>query len=129
MSGKAKIESLTNAWYGFAIFTAVCSVLKNGIGFFSIGGAIVGLLISFALTFFLGRRLIKKSGLTRTLLILISGILTLLGTYAVGSTAWTFMQSWQLSLLGTIGYSAVQTWMNARSLRTLMDASVKTYIG
>lgn len=129
MSGKAKIEGLTNAWYGFAVFGAVCSILTNGIGFFSIGGAVVGLLISFALTFFFGRRLIKKSSLTRTFLIVVSGILTLLGTLAVGRTTWAFVNSWQLSLLGTIGYSAVHVWMNARSFRTLMDSSVKAYIG
>lgn len=128
MSGKAKIENLTNAWYGFAIFSAVCSVLRNGIGFFSIGGAIVGLLISFALTFFFGRRLIKKSSLARMFLLVVSGIMTLLGTYAVGTTAWTFVTTWQLSLLGTIGYSAVHVWMNARSFKTLMDGSVKAYI-
>jgi len=129
MSGKAKIEGLTNAWYGFAVFSAVCSVFSNGIGIFSIGGAVIGLLISWTITFFLGRALVKKSGFTRALLLFLSGLFTLLGMLAVGRTTWMFVNTWQLSLLGTVGYSAVHVWMNARSFRTLIDSSVKAYIG
>lgn len=127
MSGKAKIEGLTNSWYGFAVFSAICGVLMNGIGVWSITKGIVGLLFSWFITFLIGRALIKKSSLTRYLLILLSGLLTVLGTIGAGKAAWAFVQSWQLATLAAAAYTAVVTWMNARSFRTLMDGSVKAY--
>jgi hypothetical protein len=129
MSGKAKIERLTNSWYGFAVFSAIASLLVNGIGFFSIGGAVVGLVVSWIITFFLGRALVKRSSLVRSLLIVLSALFAVFGTLAVGRAAWGFVQTWQLSLLGAGGYSAVHTWMHAKSFRTLMDSSVKAYVG
>ena len=83
MSGKAKIEGLTNSWYGFAVFSAICSVLMNGIGVWSITKGIVGLLFSWFITFLIGRALIKKSSLTRYLLILVSGLLTVFGAVVI----------------------------------------------
>jgi hypothetical protein len=129
MTGKAKIEGLTNSWYGFAVFSAICSVLMNGIGFFSIGGALVGLVVSWIITFCLGKALLGKSSFTRAILILLSGLLTVLGTLGVAKMTWTFVQTWQLSVLAAAAYSAVNTWMNAKSFRTLTDSSVKAYFG
>ncbi len=127
MSAKAKIEGLTNAWYGFAVFSAICSVLANGIGILSIVLAIGGLLFSWLMTFFIGRALIKKSSLTRFLLLVVSGIVTLVGTLGIGKAAWSFIQHWELSLLAYGAYTAVSTWMHARSFRTLMDSSVRAH--
>lgn len=129
MSGKAKIESLTNSWYGFAVFSAVCSVFIKGIGFFSIAGAIVGLFFSWILTFFIGRALVRKSSFTRTILVLVSGLLSVLGTVAAVKMTWAFVHSWELSVLMAAAYGAVNTWMNAKSFRTLTDSSVKAYFG
>lgn len=129
MSGKAKIERLTNSWYGFAVFSAICSVLMSGIGFFSIVLAIGGLLFSWFITFLIGRALIRKSSLTRFLLLLLSGLFMILGTIGTGKGAWSFIHSWQLSVLAYTAYTAVYTWMHARSFRTLMDSSVKVYFG
>ncbi|MBX3204886.1 MAG: hypothetical protein KF764_07445 [Labilithrix sp.] len=129
MTGKAKIEGLTNSWYGFAVFSAVCAVLMNGIGVFSIATAIAGMLFSWFITFLIGRALIKKSSLTRFLLLFVTGLFTVLGTLGVGKAAWMFVQTWQLGVLAGVAYGAVSTWMYARSLRTLMDGSVKAYIG
>lgn len=127
MGAKGKIEGLTNSWYGFAVFSAIWAIVSNGIGIFSIGSAIFGLLVSWVLTFFLGRALVKKSSLTRALLLFISGILSLLGLLAVGRMTWTFVQTWQLSLLWTVAYSVAHVWMNVKSFRTLTDSSVKAY--
>ena len=127
MSGKAKIEALTNSWYGFAVFSAVCSVLIKGIGFFSIAWAIIGLVFSWILTFFLGRALVRKSSFTRTILNLFSGLFSALGTIAAAKMTWAFVHDWELSLLLTAGYGAVNTWMNVKSFRTLTDSSVKAY--
>jgi len=127
MSGKAKIEGLTNSWYGFAVFSAICSVLMNGIGILSVILAIGGLLFSWFITFLIGRALIKKSSLTRFLLLVISGIVTIVGTIGTGKAALSFVQHWQLSVLAYGAYTAVSTWMHARSFRTLMNGSVKAH--
>lgn len=129
MSGKAKIEGLTNSWYGFAVFSAICSVLMSGIGILSIALAIGGLLFTWFITFLIGRALIKKSSLTRYVLLLFSGLFAILGTIGTGKAAWSFVQSWQLGVFAYAAYTAVTTWMHARSFRTLMDGSVKQYIG
>jgi hypothetical protein len=127
MSGKAKIESLTNSWYGFAVFSAIFSVFENGIGVFSIGGAVIGLIVSWILTYFIGRALVKKSGFTRGILLLLNGLFLVLGTLAVGKTTWMFVQTFQFSLLAAIAFTSVSTWMYGKSFRVLMDGSVKTY--
>lgn len=127
MSGKTKIEGLTNSWYGFAVFSAICSVLTNGIGIFSIVIAFFGLLLSWFITFLIGRALIKKSSFVRFILVASSGLFTIVGVFGTGKAAWSFLQSWQLSLLAYGAYAAVSTWMHARSFRTLMDSSVRAY--
>ncbi len=129
MTGKAKIEQLTNSWYGFAVFSAIGSIIMNGIGFLSIGGAFVGLVVSWIVTFLLGRALLNRSSLVRSLLILTSGLFTVLGALAVGRSTWTFVQTWEPGVLAGAAYSAVSVWMQARSFRTLTDASVKSYVG
>ena len=127
MGGKAKIEGLTNSWYGFAVFSAICSVLIGGIGFFSIGAAVVGLLFSWVVTFFFGRALVGRSSLVRMFLLCFSGLFMVLGVLGTASSAWSFMTSWELSKLTYAGYTAVLSWMYARSFRTLTDSSVKAY--
>ena len=42
---KAKIEGLTNAWYGFAVFSAIFSLVTNGIGVFSIVSTALSLFV------------------------------------------------------------------------------------
>mgnify|MGYP001055482867 CR=1 FL=1 len=127
MSGKAKIEGHTNSWYGFAVFTAVCSVLASGIGVFSIVTNVAGMLFSWFVTFIIGRALIKRSSLTRLILLVATALFTIVGTLGVGKAAWMFVQTWQLKVLAGTVYGAVATWMYARSFRTLIDGSVKAY--
>jgi len=129
MSGKAKIEGLTNTWYGFGLFSAICSVLIAGVGFFSILFAFFGLLFSWTLTFFLGRALVARSSLVRFLLVCVSGIFMLLSALGSAKMAWAFVTGWELSTLVSTIYTAVLAWMYARSFKTLTDSSVKAYIG
>lgn len=129
MTGKAKIEQLTNSWYGFAVFSALSSLLLNGIGFFSIAAAIFGLLVSWTITFLIGRALLKKSSLVRTLLVIFSALATVAGVLGIARMGWSFVRTWDLVLLGSMGYSAISTWMNAKSFRVLTDRSVKAYFG
>jgi hypothetical protein len=42
---------------------------------------------------------------------------------------WSFVRTWDLAFLGSMAYTAVSTWMNARSFRVLTDRSVKAYLG
>lgn len=129
MTARAKIESLTNSWYGFAVFSAICSFLTgdSSFGFFGIGFAVVGVLFSWLFTWFLGRRLLNKSSLWRMILIVASAIMMVSGGLNAGRQALAFVHSFQLSLLVTAAYSAVAAFLNAKSLRTLMDSSVRAY--
>jgi hypothetical protein len=125
MTAREKIESLTNTWYGFAVFSALGSL--GGFGLWSIATTAVWLLFAWGVIYFLGRRLVNKSSLTRTLLIVVSALLAVGGSLSVVRTTWSFITSWELSLLGTLLYSGVSAWMNIKSFRTLTDASVKAY--
>ncbi|GEM_PF-1350865 len=129
MSGRAKIETLTNSWYGFAVFSALYSIVLKGIGLFSIAGAILGLLVSWTVTFFIGRALLKKSSLVRTLLVIFSAVATIVGVLNVGRMTLAFVRSWELAILGSLVFASVSTWMNARSFRVLTHPSVKAYFG
>lgn len=127
MTGKAKLEGLTNAWYGFAVFSALFGLLMNGIGLGSIVSAVGGLLFSWVLTWFIGRSLMRKSGLMRLLLILVTGFGAVTGVYATGKLALMFVQTFELKVILATIYTAVNVYMTGRSLRTLLDGSVKTY--
>jgi hypothetical protein len=129
MNGKARLEGLTNSWYGYAAFSALAAIVASGFSFWRIGISVTWMVLSWIVIFFLGRRLVAKSHLTRALLLVISGTLALLGSLSAGRAAWNFVTSWELSLLGTLTYSAISTWMNLRSFATLRDPSVKAYFG
>jgi hypothetical protein len=126
-TARQKIEGLTNSWYGYAVFGALLSLWHGGIGFFSLIGTAASFLFSIFLTWFIGRRLLAKSTMTRLLLILITGFSSVMGTVGVAKMGWTFCQTLSLSVLVYAGLLAVSVYMNARSFRVLTDKSVKTY--
>jgi hypothetical protein len=126
-TARQKIEGLTNSWYGYAVFGALLSLWHGGIGFFSLIGTAISFLFSIFLTWFIGRRLLAKSTMTRLLLILITGFSSVMGTVGVAKMGWTFCQTLSLSVLVYAGLLAVSVYMNARSFRVLTDKSVKTY--
>jgi hypothetical protein len=127
MTAKERIEKLTNSWYGFAVFTGLVSILINGVGVFSLIGAALSTLISLVVAFFLGRRLLAKSRFWRMVLIILAGFGTLIGTFAVGKLTYTFFHEWSFGLLFHAALGAVTVYMDIRSLRVLMDKSVKAY--
>jgi hypothetical protein len=126
-TAKAKIEGLTNTWYGYAVFSALFSIFESGLGVFSIAGAVFGMIVSFILTYFIGRALLRKSSLTRGILILLSGVFGVLGTIATGKMALQFFSTWEFGLLAAVAYSSVSVYMNVKSFRTLMDSQVRAY--
>ena len=128
-SAKEKIEGLTNSWYGYAVFGALLSLWNNGIGFFSLIGTAGSFLFSIILTWFIGRRLLARSSLTRVLLIALTAISSVLGSVAVAKMGYTFFQTWSLSVILYAGLTAVGVYMNARSFKVLTDKSVKAYFG
>ena len=133
MSARAKIEGLTNTWYSFALFSAISSLLaalrEGGLGFFKIAGTLLWMLLSWAFIYVVGRRLLAKSSLTRAVLIIASAILGVTGGLACAKMTWAFVTSWEIYLLAALSYSAVSTWLNVKSFRTLTDPSVKAYFG
>ena len=74
MDAKEKLEKLTNSWYGFAVFTGVATFLMNGIGIFSAIGAAISVFVSWVFTFAIGRLLLRKSSLTRWVLVVLGGL-------------------------------------------------------
>lgn len=136
MQAKQKLEGLTNAWYGYALFTAVISIFSlraNGVFAMAVGLAMtivlnaIVLAISIAIITFLGRALVGRSSATRTFLVVVSAIFTLLGILGTVSAAWDFLRYWSIPHLLSIVLAACSTFMNARSFNVLMDRSVKSY--
>ena len=129
MTATQKIEGLTNSWYGYAVFGALLSLWNNGIGFFSLIGTVGSFLFSVILTWFIGRRLLAKSSLTRMLLIIVTAISSVMGTVGVAKMGLQFFSTWSLSVALYAGLLAVGVYMNARSFKVLTDKSVKAYFG
>ena len=129
MTATQKIEGLTNSYYGYAVFGAAVSLWNNGIGFFSLFGTAASFLFSVFLTWFIGRRLLAKSSLTRLILIVVTAISSVMGTVGVAKMGLQFFSTWSLSVALYAGLLAVGVYMNARSFKVLTDKSVKAYFG
>ena len=84
-------------------------------------------LFSVILTWFIGRRLLAKSSLTRMLLIIVTAISSVMGTVGVAKMGLQFFSTWSLSVALYAGLLAVGVYMNARSFKVLTDKSVKAY--
>jgi hypothetical protein len=123
MTAQKKIEQLTDTWYGFALFAGVVSVLVNGIGFFSIGIAVASTFVSLLITFVVGRLLLRRSSLTRLVVMVVAALSTISSALALVK----FVSD--ISFSGLIGavLMAVTIYMNVRSLRVLTDSSVKAF--
>jgi hypothetical protein len=128
-TARQKIEELTNSWYGYAVFGAILSIWNNGIGFFSLIGTAFSFVFSIFLTWFIGRRLMAKSTLTRLILVIVTALSSLFGSLGVAKLGVTFFQTFSLSILVYAMVSAVVVYMNIKSFRVLTDKSVKAYFG
>jgi hypothetical protein len=128
MTARQKIENLTHAWYGYVTLSAIASLFANGFpGIFSIVWAAMGLSLSLFITWFVGRRLLAKSSLTRFLLLIVTGLGTVFQTYGAGKMALAFVRTWEFGLLGAAAFLGVSVYMHARSFRVLVDSSVRAY--
>lgn len=127
MTATQKIEGLTNSYYGYAVFGAAVSLWTNGIGFFSLIGTAFSFVFSIVLTWFIGRRLLAKSSLTRVLLVIVTGLGTLLGSISAAKMGWTFVQTMSFTALLYAALVSVGVYMNVKAFRVLTDKSVKAY--
>ena len=127
MTARQKIEGLTHSWYGYAVFTAVLSLWNNGIGLISLFLTGVWFLFSIFGVWLIGRRLISKGSLTRALLLCVTGLLSVLGTFATVKMGWTFLHTLSLSVALQAAATAIGVYMFARSFKVLTDSSVKAY--
>lgn len=127
MSARAKIENLTNTWYGFAVFSSLAALLMEGISIWNIVTGGIGLFFTLLFMFFISRRLLNKGRFTRWALIALSGFSTVFGAYGAAKASWMFVHAWELKLVIAAASSAISAWMMAKSFRVLTDASVKQY--
>ena len=127
MTAQKKIEDLTDAWYGYAIFAGIGSFLYHGIGFFSLLWVAMTTSFSLFVAFFIGRRLRARSSLTRMIVIVLSAIGLVTGTLGVLKFGSAFLSNWSIGGLAMIAVVAAGLYMHVRSLRVLTDASVKSY--
>jgi hypothetical protein len=129
MTARERIETLTNSWYGFAVVSSFISLLMNGFGLFRLFFTGVSLVFSVAITYWLGKRLLNRSSLTRTLLIIVSVVGTILGAVWTVRQGGSLLGSFSFSTLLQLVLTGMGVVMHIRSFRTLTDSSVKTYFG
>jgi len=127
MSARERIESLTNSWYGYALFTSLLALLDRGIGIFSLFFTAIGLAFSVFVTWFLGNRLLARSGLWRTVLLAGSLLFSVFGLVGTVKLTGQLFTSFSLSTLFAIGAAVIWLGMNVQSFRTLTDPTVKSY--
>lgn len=128
MSARAKIEWVTNSWYGFAFASALVGLLSGGLGIWSMFTTGFSLFVSLGFIWFFGKSLLARSSMIRMFLLVASGIGLVLGVLALGKTAMLFLATWKLKLILQGIVTFIWIGMLGRSLRTLRDAEVKAYI-
>lgn len=131
MRGKNKIEELTTEWYGFQVVSCLVHAVMAffGSGLFAVFTVplvlvfgVVGLLITWAI----GALLIRKSQLTRIILLVLSPIAIVLsgvGLYQLVVGPWSL----GMIITGLLGLGALYMYVN--SFLTLMHKDVRAYFG
>jgi hypothetical protein len=128
MTARHRIEELTNAWYGYCTLSAIAALFRDGIpGPFAIVWAALGLGCTLIGVWFVGRRLLARSSLTRFVLLLVTGIGMVFGAWQTGRMALSFVRSWELGVLAAAVFLGVSAYMHAKSFRTLLDRDVRSY--
>jgi len=127
MSAKEKLQALTTAWYGFALFVGIADIVMNGLGVLSIGLATVATVFGVFVTWVLGRLLVGKSSVMRVVLVVLSAIGVVAGVVGAGASLLNVFSGQALReiVMAVIGIASAS--MNVRSFRVLTDRSVKAY--
>jgi len=125
MTAREKIERLTNSWYGYNLVIGVISLLWGGIGIFSIVWTALSLAFTFTVTYIIGRKLLNRSSLTRSILLVISTVASLLLTVGLVFRVLNFELSFAFAMQTAFAVTSLS--MHVKSLRVLTDKSVKSY--
>src|SRR5258708_4217690 len=128
MSARERIESLTNSWYGYTLFTGLLTALSRGFSLFWLFYSAAGVLFSLFITHLLGKWLLARSQLTRTVLLggsLLFSVVGLVGTVKLTSQ---LLGSFSLGTLFEVGIAVVWLGMNVPSFRTLPSSDLKSYL-
>ncbi len=112
-TARQKIEGLTHSWYGWTAFTSLLALWDRGIGIISLFLTGVGFLLSCLVIWFLGNRLVNKSSLTRVLLVVLSAIVSVLGTIGTAKLGWTFINTFSLSVALQAAFTGLGVYMHA----------------
>lgn len=128
MTGRRKLEQLTASWYAFTLFSGVVQLFANGIGLFSLVVAAVSTGLCLVIAHIIGRALIGKSGLTRGLMIGLSGLGLFFGALGVLHLVGDFFGTWRFALLGSAVMTLAGMGMNVLTLSVLLDDSVRRYM-
>jgi hypothetical protein len=127
-SARAKIEWLTNNWYGFAVVSAALTFFSIPGLFFA--GFITAIVFSATLftTWLFGKFLLAKSSVTRLFLTVVSvfGVVVCAGWLSTQALA--FIVTWKLITLAHCAGALGGIVVYGRSFRVLTDKSVKAYI-
>jgi hypothetical protein len=139
MTAPQKLEALSHRWYGYLIAMALLSVVSSVLGGFSLLGLAVGglslfvnatcLVFSLGIAYFLSSRLMNRSSLTRLALIGLGSLCTVVGVFGFFAAGKNCLVHFGLGSLHELAIVATGTYMYATTVQTLMDRSVKAYIG
>jgi hypothetical protein len=122
-AGKEQIERLTRKWYGATAFAILVGLLFLGSGLI---GAAIGLVVSIAITFFIGRKLGAGSSAMRTFCLVMSVLGMAMHGFAVWRFGSSFLATRTLNDLAMAASPAVYVYMNAVSLRVLLRKDVRS---
>jgi ABC-type sulfate transport system permease subunit len=128
MSAREQLQKVTNGWYSIALLGAVANVLMNGLGIFTIVWAVLSTGFMFVITWWIGRKLLNRSSLMRSVCIVLSVLGSVLGVLAIFALGKALFEG--ASLFDTaieLGLTGMGLSMNFRTFRTLTDANVKSY--
>ncbi len=126
-TGRDKIQSLTNAWYGATVFGALLSFLGNGPSVANLVGLGIGTTISLAIVFVIGRSLLNRSGFTRGLMVVLAALSLCIAGY--GGYRMVVVESWTFAGLFMLGSVAITSMMNLHSIKVLTSRSANAYFG
>ncbi len=127
MTAREKLQKLTNGWYSMAVVSALASLVMNGIGFFSIIGTVLSTGFMFVLTWWIGRKLMNRSSLMRSVCILLSVVGSVLGIIAIFGLGKSLFDEFSLKTIVEMGLTGMGVTLNVRSFRILTDTKVREY--
>jgi len=128
MTAREKLENLTMLWIGYSVVTSgLMFFVRGGFSFWNIALSAFGLLLSLGLNVAIGSALRNRNGLVRGVVVLLSGVTSVLTLIALGKLSLLFVATWSFSLfVPFVALSGVLA-MNLHSLRVLFSRNVRRY--